>query len=407
MKAFYVFATWLDVLAISVCVGFAACGAWVVRRSGPGGGFAVLWRWLGAAAALLTLSSGVLLVSRTLEMSGAPPGALPGLVLLVLRKTHYGGLWLVRLGALGALWLTWALGHGRKWRGPATGVVFLAVAVVSFTRSATSHAGGHGDYTLAVWADVLHLLSVGAWVGTLIAMSVAVFPRLRESSRSGRAAVVDVFSRLSTLSGIALLIIVVTGIYNADKGLGHPSALWQSRYGLILIAKLILVGLMVCIGAYNRYVKLPRLQKWAGQGGATRHLLPRLPGFPRVVARAVNASDPNPVRGCARAVAAETLLALGALLAAALLHHTIPPADIPHSRTTALDQTGSRHLSANIRSLGAPAIPRVSSLAAKRTMFNEPAAEIISLPDWAKSLKKFPGKDRIVRLSREHPGSMP
>lgn len=357
MRAFHVFATWLDVLAIVTCVGFTACDAWVVRRTGAGRGSAVFWRWLGAAITLLSLSSGVLLASRTLEMSSAPASALTDLIPLVLHKTHFGDLWLVRLAALGALWLAWPLGRRRKWRGPVTGVMLLALAVVSFTRSATGHAGGHGDFSLAVWVDVLHVISVGAWVGTLFAMSLAVFPWLRQHDHLDRGAVADVFSRLSTLSGIALLIIVVTGIFNAYKGLGQPSALWQSRYGLILIGKLILVGLMVCIGAHNRYVKLPRLRKWAGHETAARQLLSILSGFPRIFARTANVPEPDPLRGCERAVGTESVLALVALLAAALLHHTIPPADIPHSRTAALKRTSSEYLSGDIRSSWGPAIP--------------------------------------------------
>ncbi len=360
MKAFYVFATWLDVLAISVCVGFAACDAWIVRRPDLGSDSTLLWRWLGWAVVLLTLSSGVFLVSRTLEMSGVSLSAIPGVIPLVLRQTHFGSFWLVRLAAIGALWLAWPLGRVRKWRGRATGAVFLALAVVSFTRSVTGHAGGHGNYSLAVWVDVLHVLGAAAWVGTLLAMSLGVFPRLREHAFSDRAVIAEVFSRLSRLSGIALLLIVATGIYNADKGLGQPSALWQSRYGLILLAKLGLVGLMVCIGAHNRYVKLPRLRRWAGQGAATRGLLPRLPGFPRIITRAANASVPHPVRSCARGVGAESVLALGVLLAAALLHHTVPPADISHFRmASTLAQTGSPHLSANMATLVDSAIASV------------------------------------------------
>lgn len=335
METFYVFATWLDVSAISACVGFAACDAWVVDGSDLANESAALWRWLGAAVALLTLSSGVLLVSRTLEMSGAPPSTLASLVPMVLHKTHYGSLWLVRLGALGALWLAWLLGRSGHWRRPATAAAFLALAVISFTRSATGHAGGHGNYSLAVWMDLLHVLSVGLWVGTLFAMSLSVFPRLRAPSRTDPATVTDIFARLSTVSGIALSIIVVTGIYNADQGLGQPTGLWQSRYGLILIAKLVLVAWMVWIGAHNRYVKLPRLRHWAGQGANPRHLLARLPGIARILAEATNPACPHPVRRCERAVGAESVLGLCALLAAAFLHHTMPPADMPHSRPDA------------------------------------------------------------------------
>lgn len=335
MGAFYVFATWLDVLAISACVGFAACTAWVVRGPALNEERTALWWWLGAAAALLTLASAVLLVSRTLEMSGAPPDALVRLVPLVLRKTHYGDVWLVRLGALGVLWCAWMLGRSRERRRAATAIVLAALALICFSRSATGHAGGHGNYSLAVWIDILHLLSVGVWIGTLFAMSVSVFPRLRKLSRSDRASVTDIFARLSTISGLALLIIVATGIYNTVQGVGHFDALWQSRYGLVLIAKLVLVAWMVWIGAHNRYVKLPVLERWAGRGLGPRRLPDRLPGVGPVIARAAAACAGQPLRRCERAVGAESVLAIFALAAAAVLHHTMPPADMRHLQAPA------------------------------------------------------------------------
>lgn len=344
MEVFYVFATWLDVLAISVCVGFAACDAWVVGSPAQSKDCIALWHWLAAAVALLTLSSGALLVSRTLEMSGAPPVDLVGLVPMVLRKTHYGSIWLVRLGALGALWFAWLLGRGRKWRGTARALALLALTVICFTRSATGHAGGHGDYSLAVWIDVLHLFSVALWVGTLMVMSIAVFPWLREGPQTDRVTVAEIFARLSAVSGVSLLMIVVTGIYNADQGLGQLSALWQSRYGQVLIAKLVLVAWMAYIGAHNRYVKLPGLQQRAGQEVTSRHLLPRLPGICTMIAKAANAPCKHPVRRCERAVGAESMLALFALLAAAVLHHTMPPADIHHLEPQTVLKTYGNHV---------------------------------------------------------------
>jgi putative copper export protein len=53
--------------------------------------------------------------------------------------------------------------------------------------------------------------------------------------------------RFNYLGGSSLLILVITGIYNARSFVGQPSLLFESTYGYILLAKIILVCILFII----------------------------------------------------------------------------------------------------------------------------------------------------------------
>lgn len=330
MEWFFVFATWLDVAAISACIGTLICAAWVLPRDAPGALKHTVWAGFGWATAMLTVASGVWLTSRTLEFSGASFSALGHFLPLVLKGTQYGLIWSWRLGAVGVLWLCWFAGRHQPQGRSVAWLAAGGLLFVVFTRSATGHAGDQGIFSPAVWVDGLHVVAGAVWVGSLFTMSLRVMPWLMNAADDQRVLVAEVFERLSTTAGIALLAILITGILNSWEGLGHIESLWRTRYGQILLAKLVLVAWMVGIGAHNRYVKTPQLARWANRTPKSRPLAARLFGPESRPPRGSPESDATLLRVSARAVNTESLLGIGVLVAAALLHHAMPPTDIRH-----------------------------------------------------------------------------
>ncbi|MGH8153821.1 MAG: copper resistance D family protein [Rhodanobacteraceae bacterium] len=282
---------------------------------------------LGIALGLVTVASFGILVSRTLEMDGGAWGTLFTDMGVALKVTHFGHIWRWRVPALALAWLAyaWSLRHRRAW---ATWLVVIAIAAIALTRSDTGHPADHGDFTAAVWVDWLHLLSAGTWVGSLFGMTLVVFPRLLRAGRPGLGLNAEVFQRLSTLSGVALAVVVGAGIYNAITQLGGFAGLWTSRYGITLDVKLAIVIAMIAFGAHNRYVKLPRLLHASG-GRA------RWGPFAAIVRASAGSPDAGPVdgaavvRACARAVLIEAVLGLIVIGATANLIHATPPGDRP------------------------------------------------------------------------------
>lgn len=317
-----------DIVTLIAVIGMLAFRITVLPRAIDAAPARSLHRVLGGALALLTLASFGILLSRTLEMNGGVWHTLWQDMRLTLTDTHFGHVWWWR--ALALAWAVWAWFSRPRGAWP-TWVMAIAVAVIALTRSETGHPADHGDFTLAVWIDWLHILAAGTWVGSLFGMTLAVFPRLLREGDASLPSAALMFQRLSTLSGAALAVLVACGIYNAIQQLGSLEALWTSRYGINLDVKLALVLAMIAVGAHNRYAKLPRLLICAG-----------LPVKPSPASRwlRVGASvktDPNAgqvLRSCARAVLIESLLGLAVIGATGTLIHATPPADVPPVLTT-------------------------------------------------------------------------
>lgn len=325
MEWFFVSATWLDVTALAFCAGVLACELWVLPRHAPEPIHSRLWLGFGGSLMLLTVASFVLLASRTLEFSGAPFQDLDLYWPLVLKKTHYGLIWQARMFAVAGLWLCLLVGVRQRWRLRMASLAMVILLVVIYTRSATGHAGDQGIYAMGVWVDCLHVLASGIWVGALFAMSLMVFPALGQQLEIDQTLAANVFTRLSTVATLALGGIVATGIFNAWFGLEGFDNLWLSGYGRTLSLKLILVVWMVYIGGHNRYLKLPALRRSVGLSAGHSHW-EHLPGWHPV--SETRAGTTYVLARCVRAVHMESILGVMVLVAAAVLHHGMPPADM-------------------------------------------------------------------------------
>lgn len=278
-----------------------------------------------ATLALVTLASVALLFARTLEMNGGAWATLLADARTALAVTHFGHVWRWRVPALALAWIAWVWAGTRRGRWAAW-LMLLAIAVIALTRSQTGHPADHGDLRPAVWIDWLHLLAATAWVGSIFGMSAVVFPRLTHLERDSLTLGATIFTRLSTLSGAALGVLVACGIFNVAQQLGPVDSLWHSAYGIALDVKLAIVLAMILIGAHNRYVKVPRLL-------AAAHLPPRHARIQRWLPRRLRvaaAGEPRRVlRSCARAVLLEAALGIAVIGATATLVHQMPPTDMP------------------------------------------------------------------------------
>lgn len=336
MQIFYISATWLDVASLSLVIGMLTYLLWVM----PGRADVVdtsmhdrLWSGLGMAVLLMAIASGVWLIARTMELSGQSGlGALTRYLPLVIDKTQYGQIWQLRMGLIGGIVVCWVMGALRPfWRPITAPVALLAIFGVVFTRSATGHAADHGIFTPGVWVDWLHVLSGCAWAGCFFVAALWVSPQLAKSEGADRHLAAIVYSRLSRVLEISLFLVASTGIYNAWRGGIHIAHVGQTFYGQVLIIKVALLMVMLWVGAHNRYVKLPALLHWVGIHepvlgfGRTS----RMPGWNAGASRYLNHEV---LVRFSRAVFWESLISIGILLAAAILHHAMPPIDLHHLR---------------------------------------------------------------------------
>ncbi len=108
---------WLELAALSFCIGLLGCRLWVSTLSANAGFIeqehilANMRRLLGVCMALMIFSSGVNLIWRAAEMSGHPLSTVFPVLPTVIFHTHLGRAWLIRIVALILLSLTLMVGR--------------------------------------------------------------------------------------------------------------------------------------------------------------------------------------------------------------------------------------------------------------------------------------------------------
>jgi putative copper export protein len=120
------------------------------------------------------------------------------------------------------------------------------VVVIAGTMVAQSNAiGGHWEIA-KIAATGLHVLATCAWLGGLVALAAVLLPgdKIQELDQ-----LIPRFSRVAQLSVVTL---VVTGIVHALAVAGGLSELASSRYGLVLLIKVSIFGLMLLMGNHGR-----------------------------------------------------------------------------------------------------------------------------------------------------------
>ncbi len=124
--------------------------------------------------------------------------------------------------------------------------------------TAQSRAVAAGDVVAAV-SDWLHLIAAAAWVGVLAGVLV---------SRTADGPVADVddaaVRRIQDASMVALLSVfalALTGLIQAFAFLGSWNHLLSTEYGRTLVVKLVLVSVVLALGALNRLVFIPQIER--------------------------------------------------------------------------------------------------------------------------------------------------
>ncbi len=269
------------------------------------------WSLIWIVVLLLTTAGELVVRART--MSGSPLPAALTAVPLVLTRTHFGTIWIVRTAALAFLLLLALV--PRSW---ARGVALVVAAGIALTTSLTGHAGDWGDLSIRVLADWAHILGSGAWTGGLGALALLAF---RHRPAWPPATLFGVARRFSRLAGLCLLAVVGSGLYNAWVQIRTWPALWGTPYGRVLMAKVLIALGLVALGAANRYAIIPRLDPSHRAGGFGARLFRRA----QLVLR-------GPSRGGQRAlparltanVAREAALAVAVLACSATLGESTP-----------------------------------------------------------------------------------
>lgn len=214
---------------------------------------------VGAATALLSI-----------VFQGAIAGgtsfwdALNGTVLGDVLDTRYGEVAIVRFVAWLAVGAAFAVALA-----PGT----LALASAALLAAAVSFGlGGHAGATDPEWlllpADALHVLAMGAWIGGLVVLLFVVPKATRALSVGGDRTklLAATLTRFSPLALASVATIIASGTIQAIVHLDAFGDLVDTAFGRAIVVKVVLLGGLVALGAYNQRRLAPRLRALATQG---------------------------------------------------------------------------------------------------------------------------------------------
>ncbi|MEV5746120.1 cytochrome c oxidase assembly protein [Microbispora rosea] len=205
-----------------------ASGRAVVRAAGD---WALGWAASAAITEVLTLS----------DFIGLPPGdalrsgALPAFLLHIPQGQAF---LTVTLAAL-------AVAAGTRLPdGPLLRLTLLAVALLTVLPPVyVGHSASAADHNLAVLSLMAHVAAVALWTGGLYALvaHLRAAPGLTVAVR-----------RFSTLALGCFVAVGASGALNAWVRLGSVPLLWQSRYGLLVLAKIAALAALGWFGWRHR-----------------------------------------------------------------------------------------------------------------------------------------------------------
>lgn len=177
---------------------------------------------------------------------------------------------LVLLGLLGGALTALLAHHPRRrlsWAPEAAAIVVVGIVV---TFAASGHSQSENPRWLAVLVDSLHLVAMIVWLGGLVTLLVAALTRLRpaaassdeedfaqfewaqsqrESDTAELAAGLPIFSRIA-MGCVATL--AVTGTIQAWREIGTVDAITTTRYGQLVLFKVVLFAGLVVLGYFAR-----------------------------------------------------------------------------------------------------------------------------------------------------------
>lgn len=266
---------WLFYVGVVLLVGAAVVGVAVVSDPASISRSALGAAWVASAGGV------------ALTIADHRAGARTSLAQLLSSSTGHKLTTQAVAVALAGVAVAWACLRRNRWSLAAVG---LGAAGAMLARALAGHANASSTRWLGVGAQWVHLVSVGAWVGGLVWLLVAM--RRGEPGRGRGLA-----WRFSSVAAGTLMVVAVSGAARALDEVGAWSRLFETSFGATLLVKFGLFAGLVALGARNRWRHVP-----AGPAGSSARLR--------------------------RAVGGEVAIAAGVLGATALLAGLPPPASV-------------------------------------------------------------------------------
>ena len=214
-------------------------------------------RLAGASLAFATLGGAALLLLVTAQLTQPAGLAELGAGLEdVARYTQFGQLLMLRF----ALLLMVAAALAAPTIGRRRLAALLAAGALAL-QAEIGHAGAlsHMEGALLRASIILHVVAAGAWLGMLA-------PLLLLWRAGSRATLAAALNRFSPVGMICVAVLAGTALLQGWLMVGGWHALYDTGYGQVALAKLVLFLSLVLLALVNRLILVPALARARGEG---------------------------------------------------------------------------------------------------------------------------------------------
>ncbi len=219
---------------------------------------------------LLLANIGVLLGQGLVQTGGNLGQALsPAILGTLATNGRFGIYWLMReiviflaivLAAITLLIKN--LPHSFTELVPWLNLILGLALLIALTMSGSAAATSSNVLVYAVLVDWLHLLAASLWVGGILYVSLIYLPALKGNTVLERAgSLVSLLPHYSPLVITGIIIMAVSGPFDAAVHLTSLNQLATTAYGRALVIKVLLVGVLLLASAIYIGMLLPRLKK--------------------------------------------------------------------------------------------------------------------------------------------------
>ena len=202
-------------------------------------------RFASAVTAAATLVFAVSTTADVLAVSAVDVLRQPSLVLSFVTQTTLGTALLWQLGAL----VVFAPLTLVTQRTIAALTLSLLPAVVVIARAATGHSGNSEWHMAAVESWAFHIAAMCVWVGSVLVMAL---PHTEFNA--------SIATRITSLIRVCVVLVVLSGVVNAAVRVSHVEQLFTTRYGQLIVVKVLALIAAVWIAS-----------RWSSSKVTTKH----------------------------------------------------------------------------------------------------------------------------------------
>jgi putative copper export protein/mono/diheme cytochrome c family protein len=204
------------------------------------------WCWLALFASAL--------FGLWLQTAAVSASADGDAVVTLLKETQYGQVWSARMVNLFLLPAVFFFAKRRGSNATAwatAGFLLSAALLLSLALVGHSAAAEGGALIIQILVDALHLLATGIWLGGLVPLALSLRQLNRKADSAALAVAGAVTRRFSALALGCVVIVIVTGAYNAWTLVGGFAPLFGTPYGKLLLLKVSLLLPLLVVAAVN------------------------------------------------------------------------------------------------------------------------------------------------------------